>query len=1118
VPGHSPAPSGVGLHARKHVPVETVTVLFTDLVGSTSLSSTVGPALAEELRREHFALLREAIEEAGGEEVKNLGDGLMVTFASASSALACGVGMQQRIERRNRDSDHQLSIRVAVANGEADRAEDDWFGPPVIEAARLCARAQGDQILVGELARMMVGARGEHYLTSVGALELKGLPEPVEAFEVSWEPLADAVQRPPLPGRLRGVPPVSYVGRVAERERLATLWEAASGGLRQAALISGEPGIGKSRLATHTALELHGDGATVLYGHCDEELGAPYGAWIQALSHYVEHAPESTLDLHLERQGGELGRLVPALRRRRSDLAAPTTSDPETERYLLFSAVTGLLEQASAERPMVLVMDDLHWADKPTLALLKHVLLESAGFHLLLLGTYRESDLSRDHPLTGILADLRGVPGVERLPLQGLDLDDVVSIMEAAAGHEMEEAGRALAEEIAAETGGNPFFVAEILRHLLESGALGQREDGRWELRRELSDLGLPQSVREVIGRRVERLGEKAHGLLRLAAVIGRDFEVELLVRLAREGEDEVLEELEGAVQASVLVERSQPGVFSFGHALINHTLYEEIGATRRAGLHQRVAEALEEICGSDPGPRVVELARHWSAATAPLDRGKAVAYSLRAGERALTELAPDEAVRWFSHALELLDKVPEPDPGERCEALIELGEAQRQAGEPAFRETLLGASWIAEGLGDSDRMARAALANNRGYASVFGEVDSERIAVLERAVELDGRTNPARCARLLSLEAMELQFHPDHERRRALAEEALALAREAADEPTLALVLRDYFQALWCADTLERRGEVTVELERLAARLDDPMVEIAAVITGFHVACEAGRLGDAQEALERWLVLTERLGQPGQRWHALYHAACLALLRGDLERADALAEEASGVGNVAGEPDAVMIYAAQIAVVRTQQGRGGEIVGLIEQAAEDNPGISGFWAGLASLLPELGRHAEAAEIVRRGAADRFVSVPRDQVFATTLALYAQAVTVARVPDGAELLYELLVPWRDQMVWNGASAYGSVELYLGGLAATLGRHEVADAHFAAATAVHEREGVRLWEAHNQVFCARSLLDRGRSQEAREHAERVAALAAENGYGAVGARAAAVLEAAAQVQK
>jgi len=232
---------------------QTVTVLFTDLVGSTGLATRIGPTAAEELRQEHFAILREAIAESDGSEVKNLGDGLMVVFDSALKAVGCAVGMQQRFERRNRRAEEQLEVRIGISLGEADRGEDDYFGPPVIEAARLCAKAGGGQILVGELARTMAGGRGDYAFESVGALELKGLPEPFPSFEVRWEALgSDAAL--PLPARLREVPPVGYVGRGVEREGLAYLWEEATKGSRRMALIAGEPGIGKTRLSTHLAL------------------------------------------------------------------------------------------------------------------------------------------------------------------------------------------------------------------------------------------------------------------------------------------------------------------------------------------------------------------------------------------------------------------------------------------------------------------------------------------------------------------------------------------------------------------------------------------------------------------------------------------------------------------------------------------------------------------------------------------------------------------------------------------------------------------------------------------------------------------------------------------------
>ena len=293
--------------------------------------------------------------------------------------------------------------------------------------------------------------------------------------------------------------------------------------------MSGEPGIGKTRFATHASLDFHAEGAVVLCGHCAEELAAPYGAWIQALSHLVEHAPADVLATHVERHGGELMRIAPALARRVPQAPAPAETDPETERYLLFSAVVGLLEQATIDSPVVLLLDDLHWADRPTLALLKHVLGETDGLRLLVLGTYRDTDLSRDHPLTGVLADLRREEGVERLALRGLGEHEVRSIVEAVVGHELDAIGQELAREIAEETDGNPFFVGEILRHLSESGALVQGADGRWELAHGLEELGLPQSVREVVGRRVDRLGEDCRAVLSAAAVIGRDFDLDLL-------------------------------------------------------------------------------------------------------------------------------------------------------------------------------------------------------------------------------------------------------------------------------------------------------------------------------------------------------------------------------------------------------------------------------------------------------------------------------------------------------------------------------------------------------------------------------------------------------------
>ena len=449
-------------------------------------------------------------------------------------------------------------------------------------------------------------------------------------------------------------------------------------GRRQLVFLSGEPGVGKTRLAAHTARVTHNAGFTVCWGAAAEDLSAPYGPWIQALSHYVEHAPEEVLVAHVERHGGEIARLLrDALAKRVAEVPAPHQADPETERYLLFDAVVGLLQTASDHSPLLLVLDDLHWADSETLSLLKHVGASTSESAVLVLGIYRESDLDRGHPLANALADLHRLDGVERRTLDGLEVDEVAEVVAAVAGLEMDAVGLELASEVTEETDGNPFFVAEILRHLTESGAIAESPDGRRELRSSIADLGLPTSVREVVCRRVEQLGEDLEQILTVAAVLGRTFDIELLELLVEDEEAELLDALDGALKASVLIESPQRvGRFSFAHALINHALYETMGAARRGRLHRRVAEALEELCSEESGERLVTeslaetagsaggsaaiLAYHWRKAG---DSERAIDYLLKAAEQAGFGGAQAEAVALYNQAIAL---IPEGDTGRR--------------------------------------------------------------------------------------------------------------------------------------------------------------------------------------------------------------------------------------------------------------------------------------------------------------------------------------------------------------------------------------------------------------------------------------------------------------------
>src|ERR1700730_8911020 len=310
--------------------VELATILLTDLVGSTRLANSVGPVRADELREEHFALLRDAIAAHDGKEVKNTGDGLMVAFSSASAAVKCAVSMQQLFERRYRKPEQGLHVRIGVGAGESTLKDGDYFGMPSIESARLCAQAPTDGILISAAVKMLAGRCDGVEFASAGELELKGIPEPVEAFSVSWAPLREEACTAggwPLPAVLRSVPPVSYVGRVDERAAIEEAMVLARDRARQLVLLSGEPGIGKTRLASYAAHRAHAEGFAVCWGACSEELAVPYEPWIEVCSQLVEHTPQELLQNHVERHKGELGRLARNLKRRVEDLPEPQTSD-----------------------------------------------------------------------------------------------------------------------------------------------------------------------------------------------------------------------------------------------------------------------------------------------------------------------------------------------------------------------------------------------------------------------------------------------------------------------------------------------------------------------------------------------------------------------------------------------------------------------------------------------------------------------------------------------------------------------------------------------------------------------------------------------------------------------
>jgi class 3 adenylate cyclase/tetratricopeptide (TPR) repeat protein len=1066
---------------------KTIALLFTDLVGSTELASALGRARSDELRREHFSDLRDAIELAGGEEVKTLGDGLMAVFPSSRAALDCAVAIQQGVERRNRQGGPALTVRVGATVGDASNEDGDWYGLPVVEAARLCSTANGGEILISDVLRLLAGSSEGPELTRVGPVELKGLPEPVVTWRVAWETAAEG--GPPLPTVLSAPPGAWFVGRLPELRRLTDLWNRAQRGESWTVLLAGEPGIGKTQLASRLAHDAHRHGAVVLYGRTTEDLGLPYEPWRHALEHLVETAGPGLLRRHVERHGGELTHLVPSLRARLEDVPEPQATDAEARRYLLFGAVIGLLSDAGERCPVLLILDDLHWATQPTLALLKHLQQTLRSTRLLLVGSYREPSESLSGPLVALLGDLQREPRVERIALEGLNGAEVLEMIEVAAGHKLDPEGAATANELTLETDGNPFFVTELVRSLTESGAIHRGPDGRWSVPAGLRSARVPRSVNEVIRGRVVRLGRQAARVLTTAAAIGRDFDPALLARVEQMGEDEVLDVLDAASVAALVAEQpDQSGGYSFAHALIPRALEQGLPAARRAHLHERIAEALER----QPALPVADLARHWGAASGARAQAKALRYLSDAGRAALEQLAPDEALDWFHRAIELSAAVA-IEPGERRELLIGLGEAQLHAGRPEFRETLLEAARSAQADGDSDRLVRAALANSRGYFSSAGFVDEERVAVLEAALAHSPPNDPCR-ARLLALLAAELLWSPDHLRRRSLSDEAVALARQRGDSAALAHALTMRVTAVWWPETLPERLATTAELVPLTESVGDPSQRFWASVWRAVTALQACDLEEADRQLDRQRDIAGRLRQPRLAFVLETQNAWRAQLAGRLDEAERLAEQARALGEQAGEPDALSLYVGQLAPIRWHQGRLGEVADLLCGVAEAVPAVSIFTAMAALAELEAGQEQHVADLLRDRTRDEFASLACDPVQLGSLLIWAEVAARLGDRQAASFLLGRIEPLREQIALDSLGTLGAASRCAGLLAATLGRWNEADRHFAYAVELHERLGASSLAVRTQLEWGLALAGSGQRESASRAGELLTAAA------------------------
>ncbi|MCH8994897.1 MAG: AAA family ATPase, partial [Chloroflexi bacterium] len=687
------------------LPEGTVTVLFTDVVGSTEMRTGRGDASAQRLMRTHFDLVRQQIEQHSGQEVKTLGDGFMVAFGSAMRAVACAVDIQRASYEHNlqQPPDEQVQVRIGLNTGEVVSEEEDFFGAAVNAAARIAAKARGGQILVSETARGVMGRAADVEFVDRGRFRLKGFPERWRLFEVVWQE-----ERAVGPVLVERTP---FVGREEERAELRRLLDQTAQGRGALVMIGGEPGVGKTRLAEELADEARQRNMLALTGRCYEMEGAPpYTPFVEMVEAAVRMFPPEALRDALGDSAPEVAKLMPELRRLFPDIAPPLDLPPEQERRYLFNSVREFLARAGQAQPLLLVLDDLQWADDATLLLLQHIAQQLREMPILILGTYRDVELDMARPLARALEELHRQRLARRIALKRLHEDGVSAMLRALSS---QEPPAPLVQAIYSETEGNPFFVEEVFQHLAEEGKLFDAQ-GRWRSDLEVSELDVPESVRLVIGRRLERVSEACRSVLTTAAVIGRAFSFELLEALsdpsASSGQgldaDALLDAVDDAERAQLITSTSDTEArFTFAHELIRQTLLSDVSAARRQRLHLRVAEAMERLYARALEERAADLAHHFLQAGSAADPQKTVHYLTLAGERALAAAAFEDALRLYESALSLQ---PADDRPGRANLLFKRGWARRSLGR--WEEAL--ADWrealaAYEEIGDTDTVGR---------------------------------------------------------------------------------------------------------------------------------------------------------------------------------------------------------------------------------------------------------------------------------------------------------------------------------------------------------------------------------------------------------------------------
>jgi class 3 adenylate cyclase len=861
-------------------------VLFSDLVDSTTLLARLGDDRMERLRRTHVEDLAGIVDAAGGRLIKTLGDGAMASFDSALGALRSAAEIQAAVERL--DLAHQeldIAARVGVAAGEPISHGEDLHGMAVVIASRLCSAAASGEVLVQDLVHALVASRDGVSLDEAESYELKGVPLPVRASKLRWrelepvrpgsdieaepmlaEPVLEAGEAAPpgepgvpLPQMLSAYAVEPLIGRNHEIGLLREAIAPRQG--RQAMLVLGEPGIGKTRHAAAAAAEAHAEGAVVVLARCPAEPAIAFEPWVRAVGELARSGEGAWREALAHAAGMELAMLVPELSPHVAGTAGASVGEvvaAEGARYRLLHGIGTALAHAAGEAPLHVVLDDAHWCDAASAQALAHLLENAAASRLTLVVTAREREMGRGHPISRVLAGLRRTGDLGELRLVGLDADGTAQLVAARLGRAITPR---LAERLQARTAGNPFFAAELARDLDEQGALRDDET--------LGSAPAPHAVTDLVEERLARLDPVTEQLLVAVAAIGPSAPVALAARAAGIEEQDAERAVAQALSERLVDEVAAPQpTIAFPHALIREALTAGVSGAARARLHLAIARALEDAPDAEPA----ELARHYGQAVPVAGAEPAIAAYKRAAAAAAEGHDHEQAAAQMRSALALIG---ERDLTARASVLLELGEQELLAADlPRARQAFQAAGDAARGSGDADTLARAALGfagGDIGFGWETATDDSATVVLLREGLDALGEDNPRLALRMISRISFALVFTDDDDVLAALSARARELNERLGDAESLVLA-----SATALVETVARGPEPLTVLDRLP----DPAAMIGAaercgredllfrVIQSSTVTYYAlGRIADCEQAIERAAEIAARLGSPRFAW-----------------------------------------------------------------------------------------------------------------------------------------------------------------------------------------------------------------------------------------------------------